>query len=126
MTSVDVLVLVGSAAFLASFYGWFYGSKRGTPSQAATARDGIQEVEIEVKGGYTPDHVVVRHGVPVRLNFRREESGECTERVVIPGMRVSKLLPAFEVTPVEFTPEQPGDYEFTCGMGMIHGTLTVT
>lgn len=27
--------------------------------------------------------------------------------------------------PVEFTPERPGEYEFTCGMGMLRGKVVV-
>ena len=27
--------------------------------------------------------------------------------------------------PVEFTPDQAGEYEFTCGMGMLRGKLVV-
>jgi plastocyanin domain-containing protein len=120
----NILVLAGSAAFLVAFYWWFFWSKRAAAT-AAVAAGGVQEVEIEVKGGYAPDHVVVRQGQPVRLVFRREEDSACTDRVVIPDFRISKALPAFETTAVEFTPEKPGDYTFSCGMGMVHGRLTV-
>ena len=34
-------------------------------------------------------------------------------------------LPEGKQVPVEFTPEQPGEYEFTCGMGMLRGKLVV-
>ena len=27
--------------------------------------------------------------------------------------------------PVEFTPDEPGEYEFACAMGMFHGKLIV-
>jgi plastocyanin domain-containing protein len=122
---VNVAVLLGSAVFLLIFFWWFFWSKREATVSAITT-GGVQEVMIAVKGGYAPDHVIVRHGQAVRLNFRREEDSACTDRVVIPEFRISKALPAFETTAVEFTPEKPGDYSFTCGMGMIHGKLTVT
>ena len=125
MTWVDVAVLLGSAGFLLLFYWWFFWSKRDA-SSAAVEEGGVQEIEIGVKGGYAPDHVVVRHGQPVRLRFRREEDSACTDRVVIPDFRISKALPAFETTAVEFTPDKPGEFTFSCGMGMIHGKLTVT
>lgn len=121
----DWLVLAASAAFLALFYWWFFFSKRDEQVLAAVSAGGVQEVTITVKGGYSPDHVTVKPGKPVKLNFRREEAGECTDRVVIPAFKVSKPLPAFTTTPVEFTPTQAGDFEFTCGMGMVHGKLTV-
>jgi len=124
MRSVDWVVLLGSAGFLLAFYWWFFWSKR-EHRVSARATAGIQEVEVTVKGGYDPDVVTVRQGLPVRLNFRREESGECTERVVIPDFHINKPLSAFATTAVEFNPEQEGTYDFACGMGMIHGKIVV-
>lgn len=34
-------------------------------------------------------------------------------------------LPAFRTTPIEFTPEEPGEYTFTCGMNMMRAKLVV-
>jgi len=34
-------------------------------------------------------------------------------------------LPAHETTPVEFTPDKPGEFTFTCGMNMLRGKLVV-
>jgi len=42
----------------------------------------VQEVRVVVKGGYTPDTIVVRAGEPVRLQFYRDETADCSERVV--------------------------------------------
>jgi Cu+-exporting ATPase len=126
MNPNDWIVLAASAAFLGLFYWWFFFSKRDEVVAATATAGGVQEVTITVKGGYSPDHVTVRPGQAVRLNFRREESGECTDRVVIPAFKVNKPLPAFATTPIEFTPTQPGDFDFSCGMGMVHGKITVT
>lgn len=126
MSMTDMLVLGGSIAFLALFYWWFFWSKEEERVTATTRASGLQEVTITVKGGYSPDHITVQQGRPVRLNFRREESGECTDRVVMPAFRISQPLPAFTTTPVEFTPAEAGEFDFACGMGMIHGKLTVT
>jgi plastocyanin domain-containing protein len=125
MRLVDIVVLGGSLAFLLAFYGWFFWSKRDT-SVAVTSTGGLQELDIEVKGGYAPDHVIVERGQPVRLNFRRVEDSSCTDRVLIPGLRVNKALPAFQTTAVEFTPQEAGEFDFHCGMNMVHGRITVT
>ncbi len=78
-----------------------------------------------VKGGYTPDLIVVEHGRPVRLNFRREESASCSEMVLLPDFQKSASLPQGEVVPIEFLPEKPGEYGFQCQMGMFRGKLIV-
>jgi len=78
-----------------------------------------------VKGGYTPDTIIVRHGKPVRLNFRREETASCSEKVIFADFKKSADLPTGETVPVEFLPDKPGEYEFGCAMGMFRGKLIV-
>ena len=46
-----------------------------------------------VKGGYSPDLIRVRQGVPLEIEFDRQESGECTNRVVFADLGVSAGLP---------------------------------
>ena len=78
-----------------------------------------------VKGGYTPDVIVVERGKPVRLNFVRAESSACSEMVLLPDFKKSAQLPEGETVPVEFLPDTPGEYEFQCQMGMLRGKLIV-
>jgi plastocyanin domain-containing protein len=78
-----------------------------------------------VKGGYTPDIIVVERGKPVRLNFVRQESASCSEMVLFPAFNKSAKLPEGETVPVEFLPNEPGEYEFACQMGMFRGKLIV-
>ncbi len=80
---------------------------------------------IRVRGGYHPDTVYAHVGEPLRLTFRREETGACSERVVFPDFGKSAMLPAYQDVTIEFKPERAGAYEFTCQMGMLHGQLIV-
>ena len=89
------------------------------------AGSGLQEVKVVVKGGYDPDVIVVKKGIPVRLNFYRDETDDCSDTIVIGDFNVRRPLPAFKTTPIEFTPEKEGEYVFTCGMGMLRGKLIV-
>ncbi len=125
MSAADTGVLVGSALFLALSWWWFFGSRKTAVAAIRLAATGVQEVEIVVRGGYKPDRVTLQAGVPARLTFTRRESGACTDRVVIPAFGITKPLPAFASTPVEFTAPAVGEYDFSCGMGMIHGKLVV-
>jgi P-type Cu+ transporter len=63
--------------------------------------------------------------VPLRLVFNRQESSDCTARVVFPDFGVSKSLPAFGKATIEFVPDKSGRFGFACGMSMLHGTLIV-
>ncbi|MCH9730442.1 MAG: heavy metal translocating P-type ATPase [Actinomycetia bacterium] len=118
----EVIVIVGAVAVM-GFLGWFFFG----PKTARQARlvGGVQEVNVTVKGGYSPSVIRVREGVPLRLRFDRQESGDCTSRVVFADFGASKTLPAFGTATLEFTPDKVGEFDFACGMNMIHGTLIV-
>jgi plastocyanin domain-containing protein len=124
MTTADVLVVVVGLALIAGI-AWFFWGPRGVGTRAAFTSSGYQEAMVLVKGGYTPDVIVVQHGKPVRLTFQREETAACSEMVVFGDFARSAKLPTGRSVPVEFLPERPGEYEFTCQMGMIRGKLIV-
>jgi len=124
MTAAEWGVVLVGAATIAWINWYFFLAERATASAAAGA-GGVQEVTITVRGGYDPAHVRVRAGAPVRLVFDRRETSGCSEEVVIPDFGIRRFLPAHRKTTVELTPERAGTYEFTCGMSMLRGRLTV-
>lgn len=124
MNGSDYAVIVGGLALIAAIAWFFWGPRKGG-YRAALTSGGYQEAMILVKGGYTPNAIVVERGKPVRLNFRREESDACSEMVVLGDFGKSAKLPTGEIVPVEFLPDKPGEYEFSCQMGMLRGKLIV-
>lgn len=86
---------------------------------------GVQEVRIKVQGGYEPSLVTLKKGIPVRLRFLRQDTGECSREVKVPAFNVHKELEAMKETLVEFTPTQSGEFAFSCGMEMMKGRLIV-
>ncbi len=117
-----VVTAVGLAAIV--WVLWYFLFSKGSQALAPTVA-GVQEVRVLVKGGYTPDTIVVRAGEPVRLQFYRDETADCSERVVFEDFGIDAALPAFQTTPVEFTPEEAGEFRFRCGMNMLKGLLVV-
>ena len=124
MTPDKIIIIVVGLSLIAGIAWFFWGPRRGG-FQAALTSGGFQEAMVLVKGGYTPDVIVVQHGRPVRLNFRREESAACSEMVVFSDFGKSARLPEGQIVPVEFVPDKPGEYPFSCQMGMIRGRLVV-
>lgn len=123
--TMDQWFVTGFGFLIVALIVWFFWLKPAKGTQAATTSSGYQEAMVLVKGGYTPDTILVRHGKPVRLNFRREETAACSEIVLFPDFGKSAKLPTGETVPVEFLPEEPGEYEFACQMGMLRGKLIV-
>jgi plastocyanin domain-containing protein len=119
-------ILVTVAGFgLSLFVAWFFWMKKSRGSKATEVSSGYQEAMVIVRGGYTPDVIVVEHGKPVRLSFRRDETASCSEMVIFPDFNKSATLPEGQVVPIELLPEKPGEYEFRCQMGMLRGKLIV-
>ncbi|MEO1068580.1 MAG: cupredoxin domain-containing protein [Cyanobacteria bacterium J06638_6] len=102
---------------------WFLLSK--PKSRQAITTEGVQEITVTVDGGYEPSQIVVQAGQPVRLNFYRKDPSSCLEAVRFSGFRIAQVLPIDQTTAIEFTPTEPGRYEFTCGMNMFRGTVEV-
>lgn len=122
-TAQIIVTLLGVCAIV--WINWYFFLAGSAAVTAASGGDGVgpQRARIEVRGGYSPAVVRVRAGRPVRLEFYRDETSGCTEEVVLPDFGIRTFLPPHRTTPVEFTPERAGSYEFTCGMGMVRGRV---
>lgn len=123
MDAAEIFVTVGGVLLIALILWFFFG-----PQQATAARrgaSGVQEIDIVVKGGYSPDRIEVRQGQPVRLNFLRQETTACTEQLILSDFGIVRELPVGQNVAVEFTPQEPGEYVFHCGMNMVRGRVIV-
>lgn len=123
MDTSEIAVIIAGAALVVFVLWYFFGERKKVA--ASVSESGVQEIKVTVKGGYSPDVIVVRRGMPVRLNFYRDETSSCSETVVLGDFGIARDLPAFKTTPVEFTPDKAGEFTFTCGMNMLRGKLVV-
>lgn len=122
--TVLIVDLVGLG--LIALIVWYFWLSKPQGSLAAVGASGVQEAFIVVKGGYSPDTIRVEAGQPVKLVFNRQEADPCSEKVVFDAFGVSADLPEGENVPIEFTPSDPGEYEFACQMGMLRGKVVVS
>src|SRR5437764_14796996 len=113
MGAAGILVAVVAVAAMTGLGWFFFGPRKAT---AAVLAGGVQRLEVTVKGGYRPEVIRVRQGVPVELTFDRQESGDCTSRVVFPALRASTTPPAYQRTSVRPDPGETGEFGFACGM----------
>lgn len=121
---MDKFIVGIGGASLSLFVIWYFlfkPSKKGEASMAGK----VQEIEILVEGGYKPDIVELKKGVPVKLKFDRKDESSCLEEVVISAFNIRKKLKLGEITSVEFMPDKEGEFDFSCGMGMFHGKIIV-
>ena len=118
------LVVTAAGLFAIGWIVWYFWLYRRRGVEVAQT-GGVQEVRVQVKGGYDPDLIVVKKGKPVRLNFTRQESATCSEMVIFEKLGKSARLPEGETVTIEFTPESSGEIAFQCQMGMLRGRVIV-
>ena len=118
----DWLVVLGGVAAIA-WVNWYFFLARGGSATVASAGNGVQQVTVVVRGGYSPATIRVKAAQPVRLVFDRQETSGCSEEVVFPDFGVRRFLPPHTKTTLEIRPPRPGTYAFTCGMSMLHGRV---
>lgn len=99
-------------------------SRSPVPAREATANavymeGALQVIEVTAKGGYRPNSIVARAGVPTVLRMRTQSTFDCSAAFVIPDLGIRKMLPPSGVT--EFTipaQKQGSELRGLCGMGM--------
>ena len=117
-----ILALVLAA--LAAVVPWLARVRTST-ARARRLADGSQEVRVVVDRGYVPSRIDLEAGIPATLRFERREDDPCTEMLVSELWPNAHRLVAHGETSIRFTPEHPGRFVFTCGMGMYSGELVV-
>lgn len=101
-------------------------SSTGGHAVAAEARDGTQILRMDqLPGGYRPNRLTVRKGMPVEWIINSTSPYTCAAYLVVPELGVSKFLEPGENV-IRFTPTKAGTIRFSCSMGMYSGSITVT
>ncbi len=101
----------------------------GIQDKAATGSSkiakGVQVVNLEVSGTtYNPSTLVVQQGMPVKLVIDHKDNNACAAQIVFPAWGVFRDLPVGK-TVITFTPKESGTFSFSCGMGMMQGSVVV-
>jgi plastocyanin domain-containing protein len=102
MTS-DRWIVTATGLALIAFIVWFFWLKRSTGFRATETSGGYQEA----------------------MNFRREETASCSDKVIFADFQKSADLPTGQTVAVELLPKEPGEFGFACPMGMFRGRLIV-
>ena len=87
--------------------------------------NGEQVVEVTVDGGYKPETVKLKQGVPAKLVFKRVSDKGCLEQVHSNDLDFNEDLPLNEAVTVPVNTSKAGEYGFACGMDMFHGKVVV-
>jgi plastocyanin domain-containing protein len=123
---IDKLIVLVTAISLIGLIIWWFFGKHTSESVAATVEANEQSVEITVDGGYTPNVVTLKKGIPAKLIFLRKDPSGCLEEVVMPDFGVSSKLPINKPHVININPTKTGEFKYACGMNMFFGKVIVT
>lgn len=113
-----LVTLFGALGIIFTY--WFFLMKKSRQVDVVT-----NSVEISVEGGYTPEMISIPKGKTTKLIFTRKDPNSCLEEVVLADFKIKKFLPLNESITVEITPQQTGEYTYSCSMNMFHGKIVV-
>lgn len=120
----QIIILIIGIILIALITWWFFG-KHQVETEEATMEQEKQIINIKVEGGYSPEQVVVKQGIPTELRFTKIDGSSCLDHVVFPDFGINQALPQDETTSVTINTDQAGEYSWACGMNMFHGKLIV-
>lgn len=113
-----ILVVIGLYAL------WITYTKNQQGVSAKT-EGGVQVFDILVKGVYSPSVITAKLGKPIKINFKREESSECSRFVNFPDFKIREELPEDKTVTIKLNPDKKGEFIFTCDMSMYQGKLII-
>jgi plastocyanin domain-containing protein len=117
-----LVVNIAGLLLMAAVIWWFWlAGKR----KAAQASEGIVEIRV-ANGVYMPDRVAIPTGKATTFRFTREDPTACAETVMFDGLAVSRELPLNKAVDLSIRYDEPGEYAFTCQMGMYRGHVVVS
>ncbi|GKS81647.1 copper-binding protein [Ligilactobacillus pabuli] len=121
---IKIIVVLVGLAIIAFIAWWFFGKHEVEEGTADLSAD-QQSIDVEVLGGYSPETVVLKQGVPAKINFTRKDPSSCLDRVVFPDFGINQELPKDETKSVKIDTSKSGEFEWACGMDMFHGKLII-
>lgn len=121
---MTLVVLITSLVLIGLILWWFFG-KHETSKATAEQANGVQKIEIVVDGGYKPEVIQLKAGVPAEITFLRRTSSSCFDEVLLPDFGKQAKLPVNKPYTLKINPGKQGSFTYSCGMHMFFGKIEV-
>ncbi len=121
---MQILVFLLSLVTIGMIIWWFLGNRQ-TEAVSAEVVGNLQKVQIIVEGGYKPEVIRLKAGVPAELTFLRKSASSCFDEVLLPDFGKQAALPVNEPYVITIKPDKIGTFTYSCGMHMFFGKIEV-
>lgn len=112
------ILLILVAIFIPKPKLTYNNSNNKEQANNVTVVNGVQVVEINVKGGYGPRKSVAKANIPTIIRFKTNNTFDCSSSVRIPSLNIFKMLPQTGNTDIDIGNQNIGKLNGSCGMGM--------
>lgn len=132
MKVVGIIVFIVGISYFSNFlslYGinlnFFSANSQSAANSNIIMDNGKQVVNMNVNNtGYNPNSFTVKKGIPVKWVINGQNVFGCQGYLVAPKLNVQQALTTGQNI-IEFTPQEEGVINFSCGMGMYRGQFNV-
>ncbi len=85
-----------------------------------------QEIVVLIaNSAYSPNTIVARKGIPLRITLRADSTAGCARDIIFPDFKIRKIVPDDTPVVIELSPNEAGTFKFHCSMDMARGKLIV-
>lgn len=87
--------------------------------------ESIQKVNVNVAGGYDPEIINFKKGIPAEITFTRTNAQGCLDIVHSNDLNFETELPLNVAQTVTIPTNEAGNFDFSCGMDMFGGKVVI-
>lgn len=121
-------IFIGISIALIAGIFWIVVSEKQSSTKASaesvTEKDGIQYITILASGGYSPNSINAKAGMPTKLIFETKGTYDCSSAVSIPKLNYRNQLPADGTTTIDISADQASsNLDIVCAMGMFKSKI---
>lgn len=120
----QIITLIIALGLISFIIWWFFG-KHEEKAKNAQVTHNEQEATIIVNGGYSPSTLVLKAGIPAKVNFEMHDATACLSHVVFEKLGVDKDLTKQKITTINIPTDKHGEFDYACGMDMFHGKILI-
>ncbi len=92
----------------------------------AVVNGNVQEITMKIaQSRYTPNVIVAKKGILLKLNVIAEEDAGCASEIVFPEFKIRTIVGPGTSKVLDILPEREGEFLFRCSMDMARGKLIV-
>ncbi len=106
---IVTILLVGVLAFVFTDQGSSPSDTSGEASTNVSMVNGVQNVTINAKGGYSPRSTTIRGGIPTKLIVKTNDTYDCSSSLVVKSANYRGMLPATGETEIDLGSPKAGE-----------------